>query len=59
MRLRTSSCDGPGYQRIRWVRGFRCLDLGGGPLTDPEEPARIRALTIPGSPDASSAWIPS
>jgi DNA topoisomerase IB len=55
VRLRTSSCDGPGYKRIRCGRGFRYLDTGGEPLTDPEEVARIRALTIP--PAWRDVWI--
>ncbi|WP_433454684.1 DNA topoisomerase IB [Streptomyces sp. CA-142005] len=55
MRLRTSSCDGPGYRRIRCGRGFRYADTAGRPLTDPAELARIRALTIP--PAWRDVWI--
>ncbi|MEU9479020.1 hypothetical protein [Streptomyces sp. NPDC048191] len=55
MRLRTSSCDGPGYRRIRCGRGFRYADSRGEPLTDPERLARIRALTIP--PAWRDVWI--
>ncbi|QTE02613.1 DNA topoisomerase IB [Streptomyces cyanogenus] len=55
MRLRTSSCDGPGYTRIRCGRGFRYADATGEPLTDPEQLARIRALTVP--PAWRDVWI--
>ncbi|MGW2486014.1 DNA topoisomerase IB [Streptomyces sp. NPDC001606] len=55
MRLRTSSCDGPGYRRLRCGRGFRYLDTAGRPLTDPAQLARIRALTIP--PAWREVWI--
>ncbi|MGW5770253.1 DNA topoisomerase IB [Streptomyces longwoodensis] len=55
MRLRTSSCDGPGYRRLRHGRGFRYEDQHGEPLTDPEQLARIRALVIP--PAWRDVWI--
>ncbi|GAB2758706.1 DNA topoisomerase IB [Streptomyces bullii] len=55
MRLRTSSCDQPGFRRVRHGRGFRYLDLDGERLTDPEHLARIRALTIP--PAWRDVWI--
>ncbi|MEU8033134.1 DNA topoisomerase IB [Streptomyces sp. NPDC049099] len=55
MRLRTSSCDGPGYERVRCGKGFRYVDIGGKPLTDPGQLARIRALTIP--PAWHDVWI--
>ncbi|MGW3206912.1 DNA topoisomerase IB [Streptomyces sp. NPDC001135] len=55
MRLRTSSCHDPGYQRVRCGRGFRYVDIGGEPLTDREQLARIRALTIP--PAWRDVWI--
>lgn len=55
MRLRTSSCDGPGYRRVRSGRGFRYLDPQGEPLTDADALARIRALVIP--PAWREVWI--
>ncbi|CAM5306102.1 DNA topoisomerase IB [Streptomyces fumanus] len=55
MRLRTSSCDRPGYRRVRHGRGFRYLDQHGEPLTDPGQLARIKALTIP--PAWRDVWI--
>ncbi|WP_430383601.1 DNA topoisomerase IB [Streptomyces sp. P10-4] len=55
MRLRTSSCDDPGYRRHRCGRGFRYTDVDGRPLTDPGQLARIRALTIP--PAWRDVWI--
>lgn len=55
MRLRTSSCDGPGYTRIRCGRGFRYADATGEPLRDPEQLARVRALVIP--PAWRDVWI--
>ncbi|MFE0451253.1 DNA topoisomerase IB [Streptomyces sp. NPDC058914] len=55
MRLRTSSCDRPGFSRVRHGRGFRYLDTAGEPLTDSEQLARIRALTIP--PAWRDVWI--
>lgn len=55
MRLRTSSCDRPGFTRVRCGRGFRYRDRHGEPLTDPGHLARIRALTIP--PAWRDVWI--
>ncbi|MEV5319554.1 DNA topoisomerase IB [Streptomyces sp. NPDC052687] len=55
MRLRTSSCERPGFTRVRHGRGFRHLDSRGKPLTDPRHLARIRALTIP--PAWRDVWI--
>ncbi|MEV6835616.1 DNA topoisomerase IB [Streptomyces sp. NPDC051133] len=55
MRLRTSSCDDPGYTRLRCGRGFRYADDTGEPLTDPGQLARIRALAIP--PAWRDVWI--
>ncbi|WP_371667757.1 DNA topoisomerase IB [Streptomyces sp. NBC_00289] len=55
MRLRTSSCDGPGFSRVRSGRGFRYRDERGQPLTDPGQLARIRDLTIP--PAWRDVWI--
>ncbi|GAA2260047.1 DNA topoisomerase [Streptomyces ruber] len=55
VRLRTSSCDGPGFSRVRCGRGFRYRDVGGAPLKDPGHLARIRALTIP--PAWRNVWI--
>lgn len=55
MRLRTVSCDRPGYRRVRHGRGFRYLDQQERPLTDPGQLARIRALTIP--PAWRDVWI--
>jgi DNA topoisomerase IB len=55
MRLRTSSCDRPGFRRVRCGRGFRYLDTDGQPLTDREQLARMRSLTIP--PAWREVWI--
>ncbi|MFB9395042.1 DNA topoisomerase IB [Streptomyces echinatus] len=55
MRLRTSDRDRPGYGRVRSGRGFRYTDATGGRLTDPQQVARIRALTIP--PAWRDVWI--
>lgn len=55
VRLRTSSCDRPGFSRVRRGRGFGYRDSDGGRLTDPEQLARIRALTIP--PAWRDVWI--
>ncbi|MFI9341948.1 DNA topoisomerase IB [Streptomyces sp. NPDC052773] len=55
MRLRTSSCERPGFTRVRHGRGFRYLDTHGKPLTDRRHLARIRALTIP--PAWKDVWI--
>ena len=55
MRLRTSDPRRPGLGRRRHARGFRYLDVDGGPLTDPAEVARLRALAIP--PAWAEVWI--
>ncbi|MER7577170.1 DNA topoisomerase IB [Streptomyces sp. NPDC126514] len=55
MRLRTSSWERPGLSRVRCGRGFRYLDAGGDPVTDPEQLDRIRALAIP--PAWREVWI--
>ncbi|MGC0327933.1 DNA topoisomerase-1 [Streptomyces sp. SAI-170] len=55
MRLRTVSCDRPGFTRVRCGRGFRYRDSAGEPLTDAEQLARIRALVIP--PAWRDVWI--
>ncbi|MEU1462421.1 DNA topoisomerase IB [Streptomyces sp. NPDC005727] len=55
MRLRTSSCDRPGFTRVRAGRGFRYRDESGAPLTDPAQRARLRDLTIP--PAWRDVWI--
>ncbi|GGL64038.1 DNA topoisomerase [Streptomyces fumigatiscleroticus] len=55
VRLRTSSCDRPGFTRRRRGRGFSYLDADGRPLTDPGHLARIRDLTIP--PAWRDVWI--
>jgi DNA topoisomerase IB len=55
VRLRTSSCDRPGFSRVRCGRGFRYRDETGAPLTDPDQLARIRGLVIP--PAWRDVWI--
>ncbi len=55
MRLRTTSCDEPGFRRVRHGRGFRYLDADGRALTDPGHLARIKALVIP--PAWRDVWI--
>ncbi|MFE7857467.1 DNA topoisomerase IB [Streptomyces sp. NPDC057403] len=55
MRLRTSSCERPGFSRVRCGRGFRYRDQDGRPLTDSAHLARIRALVIP--PAWKDVWI--
>ncbi|MFB8247088.1 DNA topoisomerase IB [Streptomyces sp. NPDC055952] len=55
MRLRTTSCEEPGFRRVRHGRGFRYLDAKGRPLTDAEQLARIKALVIP--PAWRDVWI--
>ena len=54
MRLRTVSCQEPGWTRVRHGRGFRYLDEHGEPLT-PEDRERIRELVIP--PAWTEVWI--
>ncbi|WP_317446720.1 DNA topoisomerase IB [Streptomyces collinus] len=55
MRLRTSSCEQPGFTRVRCGRGFRYRDTAGEPLTDDGQLARVRALAIP--PAWRDVWI--
>ncbi|MER8220286.1 DNA topoisomerase IB [Streptomyces sp. NPDC094143] len=55
MRLPTTSCDEPGFRRVRYGRGFRYLDADGRALTDPGHLARIKALVIP--PAWRDVWI--
>ncbi|MBO9523726.1 MAG: DNA topoisomerase IB [Nocardioidaceae bacterium] len=54
MRLRTVSCQEPGWRRVRHGRGFRYLDAAGAPLP-PEDVARVKALVIP--PAWTYVWI--
>ncbi len=54
MRLRTVSCQQPGWRRIRQGRGFRYVDQEGAPLA-PEDVERVRELVIP--PAWTEVWI--
>ena len=54
MRLRTVSCQQPGWRRVRRGRGFSYLDRDGVPLPD-DAVERIRALVIP--PAWTDVWI--
>ena len=54
MRLRTVSCQGPGWTRARHGRGFRYLDEHGEPLA-PADRERVRELVIP--PAWTEVWI--
>ena len=54
MRLRTVSCQQPGWRRIRSGRGFRYVDADGEPLPA-EDVARVRDLVIP--PAWTDVWI--
>lgn len=54
MRLRTVSCQQPGWRRIRHGRGFRYLDERGEALS-PEDVERVRDLVIP--PAWTDVWI--
>jgi len=54
MRLRTVSCQQPGWRRIRHGRGFRYVDEHGEQL-GPDEVERARALVIP--PAWTDVWI--
>ena len=54
MRLRTVSCHGPGWRRVRHGRGFRHLDADGTPLP-PDAVDRIKELVIP--PAWTDVWI--
>lgn len=54
MRLRTVSCQGPGWRRVRHGRGFRYLDEDGKALPT-EQVDRLRDLAIP--PAWTDVWI--
>lgn len=54
MRLRTVSCQGPGWRRVRQGRGFRYLDEDGKALA-PAQVDRIKELVIP--PAWTEVWI--
>lgn len=54
MRLRTVSCQEPGWRRIRRGRGFAYLDQHGDALA-PDDVERVRALVIP--PAWRDVWI--
>jgi DNA topoisomerase IB len=54
VRLRTVSCQGPGWRRVRHGRGFRYVDHDGEALR-PEQVDRAKALVIP--PAWTDVWI--
>ncbi len=54
MRLRTVSCQQPGWRRLRHGRGFRYVDQDGAALSA-EDVARVRELVIP--PAWTDVWI--
>ncbi|HUP99912.1 MAG TPA: DNA topoisomerase IB, partial [Aeromicrobium sp.] len=54
MRLRTVSCQGPGWRRVRRGRGFSYLDADGRSLAA-DQVERIHALVIP--PAWTDVWI--
>ena len=54
MRLRTVSCQSPGWRRVRHGRGFRYLDVDGEALS-PAQVDRVKALVIP--PAWTDVWI--
>lgn len=54
MRLRTVSCQSPGWRRVRHGRGFRYLDEDGQALS-PEQVDRVKELVIP--PAWTDVWI--
>lgn len=54
VRLRTVSCQGPGWRRVRHGRGFRYLDHDGEALR-PEQVDRVKGLVIP--PAWTEVWI--
>ncbi|HKY58113.1 MAG TPA: DNA topoisomerase IB [Aeromicrobium sp.] len=54
MRLRTVSCQGPGWRRVRHGRGFRYVDAEGAPV-GPDDVERIKALAIP--PAWTDVWV--
>nr|WP_230415754.1 DNA topoisomerase IB [Micromonospora tarapacensis] len=53
--MRRSDPGRPGYGRRRRGQGWSFLDPGGGPVRDPDELARLRALVIP--PAWREVWI--
>ncbi|CAL9620646.1 DNA topoisomerase IB [Streptomyces sp. enrichment culture] len=55
MRFHHSSPGDPGYTRRRHGRGFRYVDVHGGPLRDRAEIDRVKALVIP--PAWQDVWI--
>ena len=54
MRLRTVSCQGPGWRRVRRGRGFTYVDADGAQLP-PGEVERVKALVIP--PAWTDVWV--
>ena len=54
VRLRTVSCQGPGWRRVRHGRGFRYVDVDGAPLP-PGDVERVKALAIP--PAWTDVWV--
>jgi DNA topoisomerase-1 len=54
VRLRTVSCQSPGWRRVRHGRGFRYVDEAGEALR-PEQVDRVKALVIP--PAWTEVWI--
>jgi DNA topoisomerase IB len=54
VRLRTVSCQGPGWRRVRHGRGFRYVDAEGAPV-GPDDVERIKALAIP--PAWTDVWV--
>jgi DNA topoisomerase IB len=54
LRLRTVSCQQPGWRRLRQGRGFRYVDEQGEPL-GAADVERVRALVIP--PAWTDVWI--
>lgn len=53
--LTSSDPHGPGWRRVRRGRGFAYRDTDGGPVRDPGEIARLKALAIP--PAWTDVWI--
>jgi DNA topoisomerase IB len=54
VRLRTVSCQGPGWRRVRHGRGFRYVDEDGEALR-PAQVDRVKALVIP--PAWTDVWV--
>ncbi|MFL6089148.1 MAG: DNA topoisomerase IB [Aeromicrobium sp.] len=54
MRLRSVSCQSPGWRRVRHGRGFRYLDENGRPL-GAAQVDRVKALVIP--PAWTDVWV--